>query len=88
MKYNKIFSSLLLASAVAFSFSLQSCKDQPDEFELTGGTPTIDYIRPAKATFSFSLQSWKDPPDEIDPPRPAQKTHCLSRLIHRLPFAW
>ena len=55
MKYNKIFSSLLLASAVAFSFSLQSCKDQPDEFELTGGTPTIDYIRPAKASAKDSL---------------------------------
>ncbi|MBO7591216.1 MAG: hypothetical protein J6T05_06435 [Prevotella sp.] len=55
MKYNKIFSSLLLAVAVAFSFSLQSCKDQPDEFELTDGTPTINYIRPAKASASDSL---------------------------------
>lgn len=55
MKYNKIFSILLLASAVALSFSLQSCKDQPDEFELTGGTPTIDYIRPAKASAKDSL---------------------------------
>lgn len=55
MKFNKIFSSLLLASAVVFSFSLQSCKDQPDEFELTGGTPTIDYIRPAKASAKDSL---------------------------------
>lgn len=55
MKYNKIYSSLLLALAVAFSFSLQSCKDQPDEFELTDGTPTIDYIRPAKASAKDSL---------------------------------
>ena len=55
MKYNKIFSSLLLASAVAFSFSLQSCKDQPDEFKSTGGTPSIDYIRPAKASAKDSL---------------------------------
>ena len=55
MKYNKIFSSLLLAVAVVSSFSLQSCKDQPDEFELTDGTPTIYYIRPAKASASDSL---------------------------------
>lgn len=55
MKYNKIYSSLLLALAVAFSFSLQSCKDQPDEFELTSGTPSIDYIRPAKASAKDSL---------------------------------
>lgn len=55
MKYNKIFSSLLLALAVVFSFSLQSCKDQPDEFKSTGGTPSIDYIRPAKASAKDSL---------------------------------
>ena len=40
---------------LSFSIALTSCKDQPDEFELTGGTPTIDYIRPAKASASDSL---------------------------------
>ena len=55
MKYNKIYSSLLLAVAVACSFSLQSCKDQPDEFKLSDGVPCIDYIRPAKASASDSL---------------------------------
>ena len=56
MKYNNKLSSLLLtALVVASSFSLLSCKDQPDEFELTGGTPTIQYIRPAKAGASDSL---------------------------------
>ena len=55
MKYNKIFSSLLLVLAVLFSFSLESCKDQPDEFELKDGTPTVHYIRPAKASASDSL---------------------------------
>ena len=55
MKYNKIFSSLLLAVTIVCSFSLQSCKDQPDEFELSGGVPTIHYIRPAKASASDSL---------------------------------
>lgn len=56
MRYNHKISSLLLtALAVATSFSLQSCKDQPDEFELTGGKPTIYYIRPASASASDSL---------------------------------
>ena len=34
---------------------MQSCKDQPDEFELTDGTPTINYIRPASASAKDSL---------------------------------
>ena len=56
MKYNNIFSSLLLTGlALVSTFSLQSCKDQPDEFELTGGTPSINYIRPASASASDSL---------------------------------
>ena len=56
MKYNHKLSSLLLtALAIASGFSLQSCKDQPDEFKLTDGTPTIDYIRPALARSSDSL---------------------------------
>ncbi len=56
MKYNHKFSSLLLtALAVASSFSLQSCKDQPDEFKLSDGKPTIYYIRPASASASDSL---------------------------------
>ncbi len=56
MKYNNIFSSLLLtALAFATSFSLQSCKDQPDEFELTDGTPVINYIRPADVSARDSL---------------------------------
>ena len=56
MKYYNKLSSLLLAALVAVSsFSLQSCKDQPDEFKLSDGTPTIHYIRPAKASASDSL---------------------------------
>ena len=56
MKYNHIFSSLLLtAFAMVSGFSLQSCKDQPDEFKLTGGTPVINYIRPAAFSASDSL---------------------------------
>lgn len=56
MKYNHKFSSILLTVlAVASSFSLQSCKDQPDEFKLSDGKPTIYYIRPASASASDSL---------------------------------
>ena len=56
MKYNNKLSSLLLtAVALASGFSLQSCKDQPDKFELTDGTPTIYYIRPAQLSSSDSL---------------------------------
>ena len=53
--YNKISSLLLTALIATASVSLQSCKDQPDEFELTGGTPTIHFIRPASASASDSL---------------------------------
>ena len=54
--YNKLSSLLLTALVVASSFSLQSCKkDQPDEFKLTGGIPTINYSRPASASASDSL---------------------------------
>ena len=45
----------MTAVAVASGLSLQSCKDQPDKFELTGGTPTIQYIRPASLSSSDSL---------------------------------
>ena len=56
MKYNnKIGTLLLSALAVVSSFSLQSCKDEPDKFELTGGKPTIDYIRPASYSARDSL---------------------------------
>ena len=53
--YHQICSLLLTALIAATSFSLQSCKDQPDEYESTGGQPTINYIRPAKASAGDSL---------------------------------
>ena len=56
MKHNHIISGLLLtALSMTIGFSLQSCKkDQPNEFELTGGTPTVYYIRPASIGASDS----------------------------------
>ena len=34
---------------------MQSCKDEPDKYESTGGTPTIYYIRPADINSKDSL---------------------------------
>ncbi len=56
MKYYHKISSLLLTALMASTcFSLQSCKDQPDEYKSTDGTPTIYYIRPASASAGDSL---------------------------------
>ena len=53
--YHKLSSILLTAVAVVSGLSLQSCKDQPDKFELADGTPVIHYIRPASLSASDSL---------------------------------
>lgn len=56
MKVNKYFSWLVLALILLISsVSMTSCEDEPDKFELTGGTPTVEYIRPGTATASDSL---------------------------------
>lgn len=56
MKYdNKLTRMALATMAVATAFTMQSCKDQPDEFELGSGLPTIHYIRPARLAASDSL---------------------------------
>lgn len=53
---NKTFAKvLLMVLTVASSFSMLSCKDQPDKYEPTGGTPTIHYIRPADVNSKDSL---------------------------------
>ena len=53
----KYFNSLLPACLLCCNLVavLTSCSDQPDKFELTGGTPTVNYIRPASASASDSL---------------------------------
>ena len=45
MKANNIFKPLSLAAMLLAGMSLTSCKDQPDKFELTDGTPSVNYIR-------------------------------------------
>ena len=57
MKLNKskINSLMLAALTVCSGFALQSCEDEPDKFELTDGTPTVYYIRPANVASKDSL---------------------------------
>lgn len=45
MKLNKIFSWLVVALMAVSATMVTSCKDQPDEFKLTDGVPTVNYIR-------------------------------------------
>ena len=45
MKLNKIFSWLFVGLMAISASMLTSCEDQPDKFELTGGVPTVNYIR-------------------------------------------
>lgn len=55
MKFKKYLSWMALSLIATGSVSLTSCKDEPDKFELTDGTPTIQYIRPATASAADSL---------------------------------
>ena len=45
-----------MACAALVTLSLlTSCKDEPDKYEVTNGTPTIRYIRPVDIAISDSL---------------------------------
>ncbi len=50
---------LLLAVAALSTMALTSCKDEPDKYESTDGTPTIKYIR----CMSSEIHNWNDDPD-------------------------
>lgn len=45
MKINKLFKVLMGATALLWSAMMVGCNDQPDKFEMTGGVPTIEYVR-------------------------------------------
>lgn len=45
MKRNNIYKGLAAVVALGVSAAFVSCNDQPDKFEMTGGSPTIKYIR-------------------------------------------
>lgn len=49
---NKAMFAIALATACA---GFTSCEDEPDKYEVAGGTPTIDYIRPVDAASKDSL---------------------------------
>ncbi len=57
MKFDikRIGGYMLVATALLSGFALQSCEDEPDKFELTGGKPTIYYIRPTDVDQKDSL---------------------------------
>lgn len=55
MKKNKIFKGLIGLAAMALALVATGCVDQPDKFEMTGGTPTIDYVRLSTLESSDSL---------------------------------
>lgn len=52
---NNISKWLILPVMAAMTFPMVSCEDQPDKFELTGGVPTIDYVRLTTAESADSL---------------------------------
>ena len=51
----RIFNSLLLLSAIAASLAFTACEDEPDKYEISGGTPTIRYIRPVNIESADSI---------------------------------
>ncbi len=55
MKNTKYMNWLMAAAVAIVGISMVSCEDEPDKFELTGGTPTIKYVRMASASAADSL---------------------------------
>ncbi len=52
----RLFNSLFLLSALALTTVVfTGCKDEPDKYEVSGGTPTIRYIRPVGIDGADSL---------------------------------
>ena len=44
-RMDKYMKALLLAAVTLTGFSLTSCKDEPDKYEVASGKPTVYYIR-------------------------------------------
>ena len=51
----RVINSLLLLSALAAPVAFTACEDEPDKYEISDGTPTIHYIRPANVASADSL---------------------------------
>ena len=55
MKIKNINGALFAVALATVSAGFTSCEDEPDKYEVTGGTPTIDYVRPVDAASKDSL---------------------------------
>lgn len=56
MKLNNKILSIMLLGATAFTgLSITSCVDEPDKYEIAGGTPSIDYVRLCDVTKKDSM---------------------------------
>lgn len=55
MKINNINKALFAIAMVSACTSITSCKDEPDKYEIAGGSPTINYIRPVDVDSKDSL---------------------------------
>lgn len=58
-KMKQYTKGVLLALVAIAGLTLTSCKDQPDKYETTDGTPTVDYIR----NLSTEIKSNRDATD-------------------------
>ena len=58
-KINQYTKGVLLALLAIAGLTLTSCKDQPDKYETTDGTPSVDYIR----CLSTEIKSSRDASD-------------------------
>ena len=55
MNIKNINGALFAIALVAAGAGFTSCEDEPDKYEVAGGTPTIDYVRPVDAASKDSL---------------------------------
>ncbi len=59
MKTRNLYKGFCLAVLAITSIGLTSCKDEPDKYEVAGGTPTVNYIR----CLSSEIQNYNDEAD-------------------------
>ena len=55
MNIKNINGALFAVALAAVSAGFTSCEDEPDKYEVAGGTPTIDYVRPVDVASKDSL---------------------------------
>lgn len=55
MKIKNINGALFAVALAAVCAGFTSCEDEPDKYEVAGGIPTIDYVRPVDAASKDSL---------------------------------